>query len=68
MHPISRSAAACSDSAKAGRATVPALCSPLAVALLLTTALLAACGGGDVKGSDQSAPADAKTPQIRCAP
>jgi hypothetical protein len=37
---------------------------PLSVALVLSSSLLAACGGGN----EESAPADAKAAQMRCAP
>ena len=47
------------------RANVPARYRPLAFALLLTSTLLSACGGSG--GDSQTASADAKTPQMRCA-
>lgn len=49
----------------AARVNVQPLLRPLAVALLLTSTLLTACGGGGKGG--QTASADAKTPQMRCA-
>ncbi len=46
----------------------PLTARPIAVALLLS-ALLAGCGGSSSNNdSASSAPADEKTPQMRCAP